>query len=293
MEKKEVLRVFPERLQRLLQKEVNEWDNLQEIRLRNGMPVMIVEKGEKRIPGQDGQVVTEREFREVIEKISNYSLYAFEEELKRGFLTIPGGHRVGVAGKAVLEQGKVKTLRNLSSLNVRLAHEIRGCADRIMPYLYEERRFLSTLIVSPPGGGKTTLLRDIIRNVAKQKKVSVIDERSEIAACYQGIPQNDMGRFCDVLDTCPKAEGIVMMVRSLSPEVIAVDEIGTDKENEALRYALTSGCALLASVHGDSLSHVREKMEPAMFQRIVLLEGEGHPGKIRKIYDEKGQVIGC
>ena len=162
---------------------------------------------------------------------------------------------------------------------------------------------MSTLLVSPPGAGKTTLLRDIVRNLASRdrafgaKNVSVVDERSEIASCYMGVPQNDVGMFCDVLDACPKSEGIRMMLRSMAPEVIAVDEIGTGNEYEALIEALTSGCSLLATVHGDSMRHIREKpflnklLVERMFERIIILRQKEHPGVIEGIFDAGGQVI--
>lgn len=303
MKKDEVLQVLPERLRQMVERAVTDWDGLQEIHIRLGKGIAITVNGKKILPGQNGQVVSRREFREMMEYISNYSLYAFEEEIKKGFLTIPGGHRVGVSGRAVTEENEVKKLRNISFVNIRIAHERKGCADAVMPYLFEKERFLSTLLVSPPGAGKTTLLRDIVRHLASgdrtfgAKNVSVVDERSEIASCYMGVPQNDVGTFCDVLDACPKSEGIRMMLRSMAPEVIAVDEIGTGEEYGALTEALTSGCSLLATVHGDSMRHIREKpflnklLEERMFERILFLIQKGHPGVVEGVYDAKGQVV--
>lgn len=309
MKKEEVLQVLPERLRQIVERSVADWNTVQEIHIRLGKGIAITANGRKELPNPNGQVVSRREFRELMEYISNYSLYAFEEEIKKGFLTIPGGHRVGVSGRAVTEDNEVKKLRNISFVNIRIAHEKKGCANAVMPYLLEKDRFLSTLLVSPPGAGKTTLLRDIVRNLASggnlagsgrmfgAKNVSVVDERSEIASCYMGVPQNDVGMFCDVLDACPKSEGIRMMLRSMAPEVIAVDEIGTGNEYEALTEALTSGCSLLATVHGDSIRHIREKpflkqlLEERMFERIIILRQKEHPGVIEGIFDAGGQVI--
>lgn len=303
MNKEEILQVLPERIKKLIIRTAPDWESLQEIHIRSGRELVLTWQGRKLSPNQNGQVVSRKEFREILEYISNYSLYAFEDEIRKGYLTIPGGHRIGVAGKTVMEEGKVRTLRNLSFLNIRISHEVKGCADRLIPYLFEGDTFLSTLIVSPPGAGKTTLLRDIVRNVAtggrtfSGKNVSVVDERSEIAGCYLGVPQKDMGAYCDVLDACPKSEGIRMMIRSMAPEVIAVDEIGTRQDYEAMTYALTSGCSLLATVHGSSLQHIREKplmqkmLEEEMFGRIVFLEKKEKPGQIRTVYNGKGQVM--
>ena len=266
-------------------------------------PMALCIRGMKRLPNQNGQVVSRKEFREVLEYISRYSLYAFEEEIRRGFLTIPGGHRIGLAGQVVAENGKVKTMKYISFLNIRIAHEIKGCANPVLPYLFEKGEFLSTLIASPPGAGKTTMLRDIIRQVASggkmftEKTVSVIDERSEIAGSYMGKPTKDVGIHCDVLDACGKAEGIGMMIRSMAPEIVAVDEIGTEEDFEVLQMALTTGCALLATIHGSSIRQLKEKpylhkmFAERMFQRIIFLEKNGIPGQIQKIYDAKGQVL--
>lgn len=303
MKREEILQVLPERLRRIVERAVTDWDELQEIHIRLGKSVAITTEGRKCLPAQNGQVVGRREFREMLEYISNYSLYAFEDEIKKGFLTIPGGHRIGVSGRVVAEENEVKNLRNISCINIRVAHEKKGCADAVMPYLFEGGVFLSTLIVSPPGAGKTTLLRDIVRHLANggqaygAKNVSVVDERSEIASCYMGVPQNDVGIFCDVLDACPKSEGIRMMMRSMAPEVIAVDEIGTRAEYEALSEAITGGCALLATVHGDSIQHIREKpfldrmLKEQMFGRILFLAQKGRPGVVTGIFDAGGRVV--
>lgn len=299
MRKEEILQVLPERIRHLTERAAPDFDILQEIRIRSGKPLVLIIQGQKIVPNQNGQTVSRREFRETLEYISNYSLYAFEDEIRKGYLTIPGGHRVGLAGKAVVEGGDVKTIRNISFLNLRVSHEVKGCADPVLPYLYSRGGFLSTLIVSAPGGGKTTLLRDLVRQLSsggrmgRGKNVSIVDERSEIAGCYMGVPQRDVGICTDVLDACPKEEGMYMMIRSMAPEILAVDEVGTEGDYRALQYAVTSGCALLATVHGDSMEDLWEKplmnkmVSERMFSRIVLLRQR----EIEGIYDNRGKRV--
>lgn len=187
--------------------------------------------------------------------MSDYSLYAFNEELKNGFITLPGGHRVGICGQAVCDKGEVKHIKNISSMNFRLACQHIGIADELAAHLIRSGGIYSTLILSPAGCGKTTLLRDIVRNISDSGiTVSVIDERSEIAACYKGIPQNDVGDCTDVMDMIPKSKGIMMMLRAMSPRVIAVDEINRNEDIAAIRSARSCGAALLCTMHSDENS---------------------------------------
>ena len=229
-----------------------------------------------------------------MEYIGNYSLYAYEDEIRQGYLTIQGGHRVGIAGKAVIEDGKVRGISPISCINLRISHSVEGCADPVMPYLWEKEEFCHTLIVSAPRCGKTTLLRDVIRQISdgaggrRGLTVGVVDERSEIAGACRGVAQNRMGIRTDVLDGCPKAEGMMMLIRSMSPEVVAVDEIGTAEDLRALESVLNCGCRILATVHGNSMEDVRQKpllgdlVERHVFQRYILLSGKETPGRSRR-----------
>ena len=232
------------------------------------------------------------------------SLYAAEEELRQGFFTVRGGHRIGVAGRVILKDRQITGLKAASFLNVRVAHEIKGCADQVLPFLYVNGKFVSTLIVSPPGCGKTTLLRDLIRQVSdgsSQKagkcsfagvNVGVADERSELGACYQGVPQNDLGMRTDVLDGCPKSEGMLMLIRSMAPAVVAVDEIGGKEDIKAVEYVRNCGCALAATAHGNSLEELKERagfrelLEEKTFERLVFLSRKREcRGKVEVVYD--------
>lgn len=309
---------------------------LEEIRMRVGAPLFLIRRGREYVICGDGSLTESRgregknwereeqsrpagrkttacirisreDVEETLQCAVRYSLYAYEEELRQGFLTVQGGHRIGVSGRVVLEKGEVKTIQPVTFLNIRISHEVKGCADRILPYLYDgdSGRFRHTLILSPPRCGKTTLLRDIVRQVSDGtgryagQTVGVVDERSEIAACFQGIPQNDVGERTDVLDCCPKAAGMMMLIRSMAPEVVAVDEIGGERDLEAMRYAMNCGCRILATVHGTSMEDVERKpglrdfLREDSFERYLILGKENGPGTVRDICDERGRSLIC
>lgn len=300
MEQVELMQILPRRFRTYATEKTWDMTQLQELRFRIGQPVEII--GKKR-EFWKSVVVTQKDLREMLEYISGYSLYAFDEEIAQGFLTLPGGHRIGVAGQVVIEHGRVKNIRYISFLNIRLSHEVVGCGEKVIPYILGDGEVKNTLIISPPRCGKTTLLRDLVRIISGEKNsrngksVVVVDERSEIAGCCRGMPQNNLGCRTDVLDACPKSEGMMMAVRSLSPEVIVVDEIGGEKDVQALRYAMNCGCALLATIHGRNLSEIRKKPEmdqmvqECLFQRYIVMEYGREPGKIKGVYDEKGREI--
>ena len=312
---------------RLLKQAVPDMKTIRELRIRAGNPVMILDESGENVLFSDGTcgklktcdagfrgqpekdenrnaVFADQELiRGILEICSGHSLYAYEREIGQGFLTIRGGHRVGIAGKAVVEDGRVKTVRDISSLNVRVAHEVKGCAKRLLPQLMDGEIFLDTLLISPPGAGKTTLLRDLIRELScggiwgPGKNVSVVDERSEIAACFGGIAQCDLGLRTDVMDGCPKAEGMLMMLRSMAPQVLAVDEAGGEDELLAMKYGMNCGCRILATVHGADIGDImkrpawRKLAEEKIFSRYVILSGIPKPGTVVGIYDEKFHLL--
>ncbi len=300
MRGQEIARILSRDIRKTLERQSLQYNKVQEIRLRIGKPLMMLYADQEWI---FEDIVRREAFQEMLEYVSNYSLYAYENELKQGFITIEGGHRVGMAGQVVVENGKVKNLKQISSMNIRVAHEVLNCADIVFPYITEERRMCHTLIISPPRCGKTTLLRDLIRQVSDGNKwikgctVGVVDERSEIGGCYLGVPQNQVGIRTDILDCCPKAEGMLMLIRAMSPDVIAVDEIGSPEDVHALEYAMHCGCKMVATVHGRSMDEIRKKplfedlVKAHRFERYIVLGNRHHIGEIEGIYNSRGTLL--
>lgn len=278
---------------------LTEFDLIEEIRIRVNKPIIIY-KNKTEIVMSASYNPTSDDIMATLELMSDYSLYALEEEIKNGYLTLQGGHRVGITGKAVIDNGQIKTLKNINGLNIRISHQIIGCANNLVDYIYDGTKVFHTLIVSPPRCGKTTLLRDIIRNLSngtKLKKgltVGVVDERSEIAGCYKGIPQNDIGVRTDILDACPKVEGIMLLLRSMSPEIIAVDEIGKTEDLYAIEEILNSGIKIICTVHGKTLDDLNKKpvlnqlISKKIFERIIVLNRSKGVGTVEGIYNDNG-----
>lgn len=311
MRQEEVLCLFPERVRDRWREVAACAEGLQEIRFRVGMPLSVWIENRERFVDEQGKIVDRpekaarpvpEELEEVVKHLCRYSVYAFADEIRQGFLTVQGGHRIGLAGQVVLDgEGRIKNIKYIRYLNIRIAHQVRGAADPVIPHIFEEGRVMSTLLVSPPGGGKTTMLRDLIRQVSEGTaygdgvNVSVVDERSEIAGSYLGVPQNDVGIRTDVLDGCPKAEGMMLLIRSMAPQVLAVDELGSIEDVQALQMAGGCGCRLLATVHGGSLEEIRHKnymryvMETGLFERYVVLDRRTGVCQVTGIYDGEGK----
>lgn len=261
---------------------------LQEIRIKAEKPVITISsKGESVL----SYISTRADVKYILQRISNYSLYAYEEDIKQGFITIKGGHRVGLAGECVMEGGRIKTIRNISSLNIRICREIIGCSRDVIQYIITGSRVYNTIIISPPKCGKTTILRDIGKTLSeKGKKISIIDERSEIAASYLGVPQMNVGIRTDVLDNCLKSEGMIMAIRSLSPEVLICDEVGTIKDVEALQMAFNSGVNIIVTLHGSNIEDLlcrkvfEELITNNILERVIILGNSKGVGTIEGVF---------
>lgn len=247
----EILRYFPNQIYRLLEDmlrpDLNLQRELQEIRIRVGRPILLKTRQADFII--DYQINTS-EILQILERLCENSIYAYRNQMCEGFLTVKGGHRIGITGTAVTENGRIINLKYVTSLNFRIAREVINCSNQLLKEVIdlENNTIYNTLIVSPPGKGKTTMLRDIIRNISngiseihfKGMICGVVDERGEIAAMYKGVPQNDIGIRTDVIENISKAKGMKMLIRSMAPEVIACDEIGSKEDIEAIRRSCNS-----------------------------------------------------
>ena len=298
----EILRILPGHIRTFINElPEGQIKELEEIRIRIERPIEIIARGR---PFFLPYVVKPDDAQKLLNKISNFSIYTLEEELRRGYITIPGGHRIGLAGKVILENGTVKAIRDVSSFNIRVAREKVGIADPLIPQIYDGG-WLHTMIIGPPQTGKTTLLRDIGRIISQgrenipSRKVGIVDERSEIAGSVHGVPQLTFGPRVDVLDACPKAEGMMMMIRSMSPEVLIVDEIGRKEDCEAVLEAVNAGITLIITTHGHSLTEVRNRpilqpvLEMGIFERFIELGRGEAPGTIVSVKDKNGRELRC
>lgn len=297
-----VFSFLPKKISELMLKMSPEkWEHIEEIRIRVGRPVEISAGGQYEILPL---IVKEDDAEQLLSNLTHFSMYTMEEELKRGYITIEGGHRVGIAGKVILNRGDVKAIIHISSFNIRIAKEKIGCAEQLIPYLYRNG-WKNTILIGPPQTGKTTLIRDIARMISSgiserkilASKVGIVDERSEIAGCVKGVPQLQFGPRIDVLDACPKAEGMMMLIRSMSPNVIIADEIGRIEDAESALEAVNAGIKLIVTVHGNSLEDILKRptiqrmINLKVFERFVVLKRSETNGFHFQVNDEDGKLL--
>lgn len=301
---------------------------LEEIRIRTNTDTLLISGG-REYSLRDGDEITAEVLEEILNRLLDYSYYAYEEELSRGYITIEGGHRVGICGRVTLENGQVHLIKDVSSLNIRRSREITGASEKILGAVlspakapaesvpnagisagcgdekspvtsdlfgvcsssadYGRMVVRNTLIISPPKCGKTTMLRDLARNLSNAGfRIGICDERSEIAGCYDGKTSYDLGPRTDVLDGCPKADGILMLIRAMSPDVVMTDEIGKPEDAAAIRSALSAGVKIITTIHGSSFedaakSAVGSLITDHIFETLIFLSAQPITGTVEKI----------
>lgn len=288
-----ILKCLPTQLAKLILE--HNIQKLEEIRIRAHKPV-ILKLGQVEIVLN--YTITTNEIIGILQNICNNSIYTYQNQICNGFITLPGGNRVGIAGNVVIKDGQVSNISYIYSLNFRISHQINGASDNILKYVLdtENNTIFNTLIVSPPGAGKTTIIRDLAKRISngineinfRGLDVSIIDERGEIAAMTKGIIFNDVGIRTDVLDNVPKSIGIRMAVRSMAPKVIIADEIGNKDDVNIINYAICSGVKCIFTAHGSDMedllknNEINKIINLQLFSKIIFLD-EKQKGKIKNV----------
>ncbi len=264
-------------------------EEIEEIRIKCQTDTLVISGG-KEFKLSDKEIMTPEMLEDILNRLLDYSYYAYENELSNGYITMEGGHRVGICGRVTLRDDKVHLIKNVSSLNIRRSREIVGAADSIMNIIVSnDGRVSNTLIISPPKCGKTTILRDIARNLSHRGyRIGICDERSELAGCFNGIPTYDIGPRTDILDGCPKAQGMIMLIRAMAPDVIITDEIGKREDINSIEEASGAGIKIITSIHGNDYEDVKASSMGALlknrtFENLIFLSSDPKTGTIKKV----------
>ncbi len=301
----QIFNFFPNHITSILKNYTSNIEtSLEEIRFRAGQPIILKFYNNDIVTNYKS---TSNDLLEILEKLCENSIYSYQNQICNGYITIVGGHRVGITGNVIINDNKIVNINNISSLNFRIAKQVLGCANEILKYIinFENNTIFNTLIISSPGAGKTTILRDTIRQLSNGignfngKTIGVVDERNEISATYNGIAQNDLGIRTDILENIPKYMGMTMLLRSMSPQIICADEIGSFKDVESIKYIICSGVKCIFTAHGRTMKELelnfslQKLLKIHMFERIIFLD-EKNRGKLKDIYklnDNKYEIF--
>ena len=292
----QILEYFQIRIGQVIKESLSndEFNILEEIRIRAGKPIILKLRNKSKILNY---IINTQDILEITEKITENSIYSYQNQICSGYITLKGGHRVGISGNVVMEDNKVININYIYSLNFRIARQIIGVSEKIVNEVMDDNGIYNTLIISKPGAGKTTILRDLIRNISKTKTIGVVDERGEITAMYKNMPQNDMGLKVDILSNVSKDIGIKMLVRSMAPDIICADEIGTKEDIEAIKYAVTSGVKGIFTAHGDSIKDInkspilKELLDLRIVDKIIILNKENREKISVKFIDKDSNTM--
>lgn len=280
----EILKNLPLDIRSAVQRLSCDLTRVNEIRLRVGQKLVVyVQNKEIWID----IVINKKHINELMEFATRHSVYAYENQIKQGYITVTGGHRIGICGKAIVVNGELAGFRNISSVNIRIAHEIKGCGNRILHYIYDKDRLYNTLIIAPPGCGKTTVLRDIIRQLSAYCNVGVCDERGELGACFDGICNNDLGSRTDIIEGCDKLTATDILLRTMTPAIIAMDELGS-RDYPIIGTLGGRGCRAIATIHGSSVAELSDEIIDS-FEHFIILSKICGIGTLDKVYAKAGR----
>ena len=284
--------------------------NIKEFRIKRGYPVLIRMGANSKILKSEGNLtenlndinifkINDIQFDEMVKRLFNFSMHTYQDQMKNGYITVMGGHRVGICASAVVNKdGEIVSIKNISSLSVRVSREVIGSADELYEMVFKNG-VKSLIIAGEVSSGKTTLLRDLSRKLSSKEfdflRVSILDQRGEIASMYNGINQNTLGVSCDVFDAYPKAEGMMTALKTMSPDVIVCDEIGEDSDIKAIKSVVNSGVKIISTIHASSFEELKKRKQfveiynTSAFDYVVVLEGKDKPCKIKEIVSLRGE----